>query len=89
VPGHIHPEFGEGICEFLETDTVFGRHWVCGLRRRLGSWDAVHADSGYIENVHAVWELTGTADCGDFTGTGRPQCCYADEYPVVFGGGDD
>ena len=35
------------VCDFLETNNVPGRNYVCGLRRELGSWDAVNADSRY------------------------------------------
>ncbi len=89
VPGHRNPlGLGDGVCMYLEVDTIENRHWVCSLRRKLGSWEAVHVDPGYIKNVHSAWEQSGTSDCGEFTGTGGPQCCYADQYPVTFNVGD-
>jgi hypothetical protein len=52
-------------CPFLERGTVPGRNYVCGLRRRLGSWDAVHADPGYQQRVQAHWNtLPGIESCG-------------------------
>jgi hypothetical protein len=38
-------------CPHLEVNTVEGRHWVCGLRRRLGSWDAVYASAEWQRDV--------------------------------------
>lgn len=68
-------------CRFLETDTVPGRHWVCGLRRELGSWDRVHLDERYLRTVRPTLARVGQVDCGDFNGvccdgSGRLQCCY-------------
>jgi len=38
-------------CQFLEENTQEGYRWSCGLRRELGSWDAVLADKRYQETV--------------------------------------
>jgi hypothetical protein len=65
-------------CVYLEENTVPGRHWVCGLRRALGSWDAVHADPGYQQNVQSVWDkIPGqpVESCGAW-GPGSNQCCF-------------
>lgn len=35
-------------CPFLEENTEPGFRWTCGLRRELGSWDAVIADPRYV-----------------------------------------
>lgn len=35
------------VCEFLEENSEPGFRWSCGLRRELGSWDAVLADPRY------------------------------------------
>lgn len=81
------------VCPFLEVDTVPGRKWVCGKRRELGSWEAVHNDPEYIEQVQSHWKEVGVDDCGDFMGgrpqgraTGEiiPQCCYTDNNPPVY-----
>jgi hypothetical protein len=60
------------ICRFLEIDTVQGRHWVCGLRRELGSWDKVHADSRYLEHVRPFWQrFNPSLNCGDWPPAGE------------------
>jgi hypothetical protein len=59
---------GGQVCRFLEVDTTPGRHWVCGLRRQLGSWEAVHSDPGYLEHVKPAWKGTNIPDCGDWPG---------------------
>lgn len=69
-------------CSFLEQNTVPDRRWVCGLRRELGSWDAVHADLRYLTEVRPAWDEAGVVDCGDFQGPNRDgegdlQCCFA------------
>lgn len=80
--GEEHCCWVEGkVCEFLEIDTLPDRHWVCKLRRQLGSWEKVHADPRY-QSVHNVWVRLGTPDCGDFFGGVQPdgsiegQCCF-------------
>lgn len=65
------------VCPFLEENTVPGRRWACGLLRELGSWDAVHADPRY-QPIQAVWDQVGIISCGDWRGTGRAQCCFAE-----------
>jgi hypothetical protein len=64
------------VCRYLEENTVPGRRWACGLLRRLGSWDAVHADAGYLACVQPVWDRVGIESCGAW-GEGTGQCCYA------------
>lgn len=39
------------VCPFLEEHTVPGRRWVCGLRRELGTWEAVDADPRWQQVV--------------------------------------
>lgn len=68
------------VCQYLETDTIPGRHWVCGLRRSLGSWLLVHLDLGYIANIKSVWDLKEVTDCGDWRIEG--QCCFGAYEPV-------
>lgn len=63
------------VCPFLEEDTVPGRKWVCGLRRELGSWEAVHADPRYAP-IQSVWDEVGISSCGDW-GPGTGQCCFS------------
>jgi hypothetical protein len=60
------------VCRFLEEGTVDGRRWACGLRRELGDWDKVHADSRYLEDVKPILEGIGVAvDCGDWPPPGK------------------
>ena len=75
-------------CPFLEEGTVEGRRWACGLRRELGSWDAVHDDPRYLSTVAPEWAALppfedGTPviiSCGDWP-TPRNPCgtCGAKE----------
>ncbi len=51
------------VCRFLVID---GDTIACGLRLRLGSWAAVHADAGYLAHVRPTWDEIGMADCGDW-----------------------
>lgn len=62
-------------CRFLEERTIPGRRWVCGLLRRLGTWELVHADPGYREHVQPVWDRVGIVSCGAWR---ENQCCFAD-----------
>ena len=69
------------ICPYLEENTVPGRHWVCGLRRELPSWDAVHKDPRYI--------ALGFGDilCGDwpekYPVTDEYRCCFETRPEVL------
>lgn len=87
--GSEHCCWVEGVeCRFLEVDTVPGRHWVCGLKRELGDWEAVHEDPRYLEHVRPVWDLHSVRDCGDWRGplrdgSGSEQCCFVGQFPVV------
>lgn len=65
------------VCRYLEENTVEGRRWACGLRRKYGSWEGVHSDPGYLAHVKPAWEANGVRDCGDF-GPLEKQCCYAE-----------
>lgn len=66
------------VCPHLEERTVPGRRWACGLRRELGSWEAVHADARYLTGVKSYLETTalGNMDCGDWppVGVTCPSC---------------
>lgn len=65
-------------CRFLEENTEPGYRWSCGLRRELGSWDAVLADPRYQEHVQSHWDtFPETTNCRDFP-SGGWECrqCY-------------
>jgi hypothetical protein len=63
-------------CPFLEENTVEGRRWACGLRRKLGSWEKVHQDKGYLTLVKPHWEnahgIMENYNCGDWPPPGVP-----------------
>jgi hypothetical protein len=59
-----------GVCRFLE-ENAEGRRWSCTLRRELGSWQAVHSDSLYVETVKPkLVDIGITVDCGDWPSPG-------------------
>lgn len=60
--------WGGKPCPFLEENTEPGFRWSCGLRRELGSWDAVINDPRYIEGPATVFAPLGM-NCRDFPGT--------------------
>lgn len=67
------------LCQYLELDTVTGRHWACGLRRELGNWKAVHESKRYIQDILP----NGHGLCGDWPQPevmekGIGLCCYGD-----------
>ena len=41
-------------CPHLEENTVEGRRWVCGLLRRLGSWDDAYLSPEYLDTMAAA-----------------------------------
>lgn len=61
-------------CIYLETDTIPDRHWVCGLRRELGSWNAVHQDERYLINIKSKLS-PHLGDCGNWPPDG--VVCHA------------
>ena len=61
-----------GVCPHLEEGTVPGRRWACGLLRRLGSWEDVHASPEYVRDVRPAWDERGyTVDCGTWPPPGE------------------
>ena len=75
---------GGEVCQYLEENTVPGRRWACGLRRRAGSWSAVYESVAYRRNVKPKLRALNVVDCGDW-----PQlapdvvgslCCF--ETPI-------
>lgn len=42
-------------CKYLEENTVEGRRWACGLRRKYGNWDDVIASIEYQTDIVPVW----------------------------------
>jgi len=62
------------VCQFLEGNSEPGFRWSCGLRRELGSWDAVLSDTRYKENVAPVLEPLGYT-CRDWPDETKGQVC--------------
>jgi hypothetical protein len=59
-------------CRYLRDDgTGAALRWVCTLRERLGSWDEVHRDAGYLEHVAPVVRSVAGVDCGDWPPKGE------------------
>ena len=67
--------FGGVDCQYLEVDTIPGRHWVCGLMREHKDWDLVITDRRYIADVQPLYDKhnidsncrdwpSETCDCG-------------------------
>lgn len=58
----------DGVCKYLLENVVEGRRWACGLRNELGSWDAVHQDPRYVQEVKIHWLKTSLKDydCGQW-----------------------
>lgn len=60
------------VCPHLEENTVEGRRWACGLRRELGSWEAVHVDVRYLTDVQPCWDrVDPEGACGEFPAPGK------------------
>jgi hypothetical protein len=73
------------LCPHLEENTVPGRRWACGLRRRAGNWDDVYLMAEYQATDAARWfaEHFPGQGCGDWpqrTGPleGSGLCCFGD-----------
>jgi len=54
-------------CIFLKQNESGEFRWTCLLREELGSWEAVHQDERYKENVQPHWIEKGIKDCGDYS----------------------
>ncbi len=55
------------VCQFLEENSEPGFRWSCGLRRKLGSWDAVIEDQGYKDGPGKHFSKFGI-NCRDWPG---------------------
>ena len=54
-------------CPYLEENVEEGFKWTCALRKELGSWDLVHVDPRYTQNIQPIWIKLGIKDCGTYT----------------------
>lgn len=62
------------VCQFLEEGTEVGYKFSCGLRRELGSWDAVVKDARYVKHIAPVFEPDGVS-CADWPNADKGQTC--------------
>lgn len=68
-------------CPFVEEKTEPGFRWSCGLRRELGSWDAVLVDPRYVEIVRPKHEARSArigvslSNCRDYPAPPE-KCTY-------------
>ncbi len=66
------------VCPFLEENTEKGFRWSCGLRRKLGSWDAVLANPEYQRVTAGAWapgvNCRDWPDGGGWNGIGCSKC---------------
>jgi len=60
------------VCKHLEENTLTDRQWVCGLRRKLGDWDAVLASTEYQRDVAP--KLTDGINCRDWPDKPFTKC---------------
>ena len=58
------------VCPFLEENSQPGFRWSCGLRRELGSWDAVVESKRYKDVVEPHFAPRGLS-CKDWPGPGQ------------------
>lgn len=71
------------VCRYLaDNGPGSSRRFECSLRRDLGSWEAVHADTGYQANVQVHWNALGLKEDGtpviESCGAWQPrpgECC--------------
>lgn len=68
-------------CEFLEVDTIPGRHWVCSLMRELNDWNLVHKDERYMNSPIGKYfaEHFPRYGCGDYPQNIpdiEQRCCF-------------
>lgn len=61
-------------CLFLETNTVEGRKWACGLRRELGNWDDVITSDRYLVYVQPYFGEMNCRDWPDGEGVNYGRC---------------
>ena len=61
-------------CIHLEEDTVPGRKWACGLRRKYGDWDKVLSSEEYLLTVEPHFGPQGV-NCRDWPDLAEGQSC--------------
>ena len=62
----------QGVCRYLEENTVPGRRWACGLRRQAKSWEKVYTYKRYQKNIRPALDKMGIKEnCGDWPPPGE------------------
>ena len=61
-------------CTYLETDTVLGRKWACGLRRKYGDWDKALESKEYQNTIEPHFGPQGV-NCRDWPDLAKGQSC--------------
>lgn len=72
--GKEHCCWFKGVqCEFLEPSNKEGFYWQCGLRAEAESWEEVHQNPLYVDNVKPKMAEIGYPDsnCGDWPLAGQ------------------
>lgn len=66
--GPDHCCYINGVCPYLEENTVPGRRWACGLYREHGTWQAVYQDPQWRTSHIKAWfdETHPGYGCGDW-----------------------
>ena len=54
------------VCEYLEENTVPGRRWVCGIRKKYNSWEETHHDPDYTRDIKPLLNDIGITNCGEW-----------------------
>ena len=61
-------------CVYLEVDTVPGRKWACGLRRKYGDWDKALESKEYQNTIEPHFGPQGV-NCRDWPDLSKGQSC--------------
>jgi hypothetical protein len=61
-------------CRYLEKNTVTGRTWACGLRRKYESWDRALASEEYKRYIEPHFGPQGV-NCRDWPDLEKGQSC--------------
>jgi hypothetical protein len=59
------------VCVYLEENTVQGRRWACGIRKKYSSWEETYKDSEYIQFILPILSKIGISNCGDWPRKGE------------------
>jgi hypothetical protein len=75
-----------GVCQYLETDTVPGRKYACGLMRQLGDWELVHIDPRYLRDIKPKLDAMAITveNCGDWPPVGE-ECGACGDVRTIHG----